>query len=97
MHNIRDLIVLPRLQSEVTQWDPMTDPIPIHSWLHPWLDVLGSQLEVVYPTIRHKLSSALTKWHPSDKSARLILLPWKDVFDKVKIRVDKWVDNAVNL
>ncbi len=39
MQNIRDLIVLPRLQSEVAQWDPMTDPVPLHSWLHPWLEV----------------------------------------------------------
>ena len=82
IHNIRDLIVLPRLQSEVNNWDPMSDPVPLHSWLHPWLEVLGSQLEIVYPTIRHKLAAALNKWHPSDKSARLILLPWRDVFDK---------------
>ena len=39
MHNIRDLVVLPKLQEEVSKWDPMSDPIPIHSWLHPWLDV----------------------------------------------------------
>ena len=84
MINIKNLIVLPKLQSDVSQWDPLTDPIPIHSWLHPWLNVLGSsQLEIVYPTIKHKLSTALQKWHPSDKSARLILLPWRDVFDPV--------------
>ncbi len=82
MQNIRDLMVLPRLQSEVSQWDPMTDAVPLHSWLHPWLEVVGRQLDIVYPTIRQKLGAALSKWHPSDKSARLILLPWREVFDR---------------
>ena len=42
MHNVRDLVVLPKLQEEVSKWDPMSDPIPIHSWLHPWLEVRGN-------------------------------------------------------
>jgi tuftelin-interacting protein 11 len=84
--NIRDLIVLPKLQTDVEQWNPLTDPVPIHSWLHPWLEIIGSQLEIVYPTIRYKLASALQAWHPSDKSARLILLPWKDVFDQASLQ-----------
>ncbi len=86
MQNIRDLIILPRLQTEVSQWDPMTDPVPIHAWLHPWLEVVGGQLDIVYPTIRQKLSAALSKWHPSDKSARLILTPWRDVFDRASLQ-----------
>ena len=47
------------------------------------LQVVGNQLEIVYPTIRLKLANALLKWHPEDKSARLILMPWRDVFEKV--------------
>ncbi len=43
--------------------------------------MLGDQLGIVYPTIRNKLASALNAWHPSDRSAKLILLPWKDIFD----------------
>lgn len=95
MHNIRDLIVLPKLQSEVSQWDPLTDPVPIHSWLHPWLEILGEQLSIVYPTIRQKLSLALRQWSPSDKSARLILLPWKEVFEKVS--GDEWCSRILML
>ena len=48
------------------------------------LQVVGNQLEIVYPTIRLKLANALLKWHPEDKSARLILMPWRDVFEKVR-------------
>ena len=69
-------------QAAVELWDPRSDPVPIHSWLHPWLPILRDQLEIVYPTIRNKLASALIAWHPSDRSAKLILEPWEDIFDK---------------
>ena len=61
-------------------WNPLTDTVPIHSWIHPWLPLLQSRLEPLYPPIRSKLANALQRWHPSDTSARLILQPWKDVF-----------------
>ena len=80
--NILDQLVLPKLQDNVEKWDPLTDHIPIHSWLHPWLPYLNQQLEIVYPTIRNKLATCLTNWHPSDTSAKRILLPWKEVFSK---------------
>lgn len=41
MDNILDQIILPRLQSEVESWDPTTDTMPIHAWLHPWLPLMG--------------------------------------------------------
>ncbi|KAA8592292.1 hypothetical protein FQN60_017747 [Etheostoma spectabile] len=66
--------------SRVDNWNPLTDTVPIHSWIHPWLPLLQSRLEPLYPPIRSKLSNALQRWHPSDASARLILQPWKDVF-----------------
>lgn len=37
----------------------------------------------IYPIIRRKLGSALGGWHPSDRSARLMLQPWAQVFAKV--------------
>jgi len=37
-------------------------------------------LQPLYAPIRHKLATALTNWHPSDPSARLILQPWCSVF-----------------
>lgn len=60
-------------------WNPLTDTVPIHSWIHPWLPLMQARLEPLYSPVRSKLSSALQKWHPSDASAKLILQPWKEV------------------
>ena len=60
-------------------WDPLQDTIPVHAWLHPWLPWLGPRLEVLYPTIRFRLSRALQAWHPQDGSALALLLPWHKV------------------
>ncbi|GLH13300.1 Septin-interacting protein 1 [Gryllus bimaculatus] len=81
LENIREQLVLPRMQHEVEEWNPMTDTVPIHAWIHPWIPLLGGRLETtVYPVIRHKLSKALVNWHPSDRSAKLMLEPWHKVF-----------------
>ncbi|CAM1297421.1 TFIP11 (predicted) [Pycnogonum litorale] len=80
--NILEQLALPRLQNEVDVWNPLTDTMPIHSWLHPWLPLMGEKLEPLYLPIRQKFGSALTCWHPSDGSAKLILQPWVQVFSK---------------
>lgn len=80
--NILDQLIMPKLQTAVEYWNPLTDPTPIHSWLHPWLPLMGQRLEPLYGPIRHKLASALTNWHPSDPSAKVILEPWVKVFSK---------------
>ncbi len=74
-------LVLPKLLVSVQQWDPLSDPLAPHTWLFPWLPHLGDLLEVqVWPTVRQKFASALSKWHPSDPSALSVLAPWKRVF-----------------
>ncbi|XP_029617785.1 tuftelin-interacting protein 11-like [Salmo trutta] len=59
---------------QVDSWNPLTDTMPIHSWLHPWLPLLQSRLEPLYPPIRSKLANALQRWHPSDGSAASSLI-----------------------
>ncbi|XP_069102141.1 tuftelin-interacting protein 11-like [Argopecten irradians] len=80
MENILDQLVLPRLLQEVENWNPLTDTMPIHAWLHPWLPLMGEKLEPLYAPIRHKLANALINWHPSDSSAKVIMQPWMKVF-----------------
>ena len=64
--------ILPKLQSEVDLWDPLTDTVPIHSWIHPWLPLMGARLQPLFAPIRHKLAAALTNWHASDVSGELL-------------------------
>lgn len=40
-------MILPKIQSEVEQWDPLTDLVPIHLWIHPWLPYL-SKLKLLF-------------------------------------------------
>ncbi|XP_072046087.1 tuftelin-interacting protein 11-like [Amphiura filiformis] len=82
LQNILDQLVFPKLQAAVEEWNPLTDVVPVHSWLHPWLPLMGEKLEPIYTPIRQKLSHALVNWHPSDSSAKTILMPWKRVFSQ---------------
>jgi len=82
---IYDQILVPKLTQAVDEWDPLSDVVPLHSWIHPWLPFLNEKLEIVFPTIRTKLANALVRWHPSDISAKQILMPWMTVFSKGSI------------
>ncbi|XP_038071754.1 tuftelin-interacting protein 11-like isoform X2 [Patiria miniata] len=82
LNNILDQLIYPRLQETVDEWNPLTDIIPIHAWLHPWLPLMGDKLEPLYIPIRQKLARALSNWHPSDSSAKTILIPWRRVFSR---------------
>ena len=82
LEDIVSSVILPKIVSAVSQWSPTTDAVPIHTWLHPWLPLLGSKLSCVYPEIRRKLARALSSWHPSDSSALQVLRPWVRVFDQ---------------
>lgn len=69
-------------------WDPRTDTMPVHLWIHPWLPLVD--LSSLWPVLTRKLKIALQDWHPQDPSAKIVLEPWKDVlgdeWDKIMIR-----------
>lgn len=41
VENVQDQLIMPRLLQEVDCWNPLTDMVPIHAWLHPWLPIMG--------------------------------------------------------
>ena len=86
LDNLLQQIVIPRLVQEVDGWDPLTDPVPVHSWIHPWLLLMdGHSLEPLYRVVRDKLARALSSWYPSDMSAKIILQPWKGVMSPASL------------
>ena len=56
--NILDQLVMPKLQSEVEAWDPTTDTVPIHRWIHPWLPLMRKL--VAYSAYAGKILIAFT-------------------------------------
>lgn len=81
LDNILEQMVLAKITLCVNDWNPLTDHVPIHTWIHPWVQLLGPKMQTtVYPVIRDKLSKALKAWSPEDRSARLMIVPWKGVF-----------------
>ncbi|GJZ77623.1 septin and tuftelin-interacting protein 1 homolog 1 [Tanacetum coccineum] len=81
LQKILDQIVMPKLLAAVKSWDPRTDTIPMHIWVHPWLPLVDQKHTTLYHTVQTKLESVLNEWHPSDESAYDVLSPWKPVFD----------------
>ncbi|KRZ42247.1 Tuftelin-interacting protein 11, partial [Trichinella pseudospiralis] len=80
LENLIEQFIVPKIETEVEEWNPLSDVQPVHSWFHPWLGFLGDRLQPLYSNIRGKLGRALTHWNPSDRSAKWMLMPWKGVF-----------------
>ncbi|GMI61257.1 hypothetical protein ScalyP_jg7667 [Parmales sp. scaly parma] len=86
--------IMPMLSAAVDQFDPRTDTIAIHSWLHPWLPHVAPEvMSPLFPPIRKKLADGLKDWDVGDESALNLLEVWNTVFDgkSMKNLVDKCV------
>lgn len=78
-HNIIVQLLLPKLKSEIEACDFRRDPTPPHSWLFPWLPVLGDYFESLHEPLRLGMSTGLSDWHPREHEKALSLLrPWSE-------------------
>jgi tuftelin-interacting protein 11 len=59
LDHILQMLVMPRLTQAVLSWEPRSETVAIHTWLHPWLEYLAGPLQQLYPGIRHKFYIAL--------------------------------------
>jgi tuftelin-interacting protein 11 len=82
VQNIVDQLIMPKLHRAIDHWGNLKteEPVPIHCWLHPWLPLLGDELQPFYIQVRHRLTSYLSDWKPQDAYAYDLIAPWKDVF-----------------
>ena len=48
LENILEQMIMPKLTSQVDVWNPLTDTVPIHQWIHPWLPLLKDRLDGKY-------------------------------------------------
>ena len=78
--NVARQLVLPRVQQAVQAWDPRTDPVPVHEWLHPLLPHMHAHMGDVYSAIRFKLGACLRAWQAADTTALAMLRPWRGVW-----------------
>ncbi|KAG0257237.1 hypothetical protein DFQ27_005251 [Actinomortierella ambigua] len=80
--NVITQLILPKLRQEVATWSPR-DPLLIHTWIHPWLPILGEvrMEQELFGDIRRKFAAGLTSWQVLDPSALQALAPWRGVWD----------------
>ncbi|KAL3077180.1 hypothetical protein niasHS_013169 [Heterodera schachtii] len=80
LENLLEQILIPRIREQIDLWDPITDTVPIESWLLPWHSLMGDRLLPAYASVRQKLAKGLRNWYPGDRSAIECIRPWKEVF-----------------
>ncbi|KAL6616168.1 hypothetical protein ACP70R_038438 [Stipagrostis hirtigluma subsp. patula] len=82
LDSILEHVVMPKLAAAVDSWDPCREKVPIHVWVHPWLQMLEQRsIETLCHSVRYKLSRVLHAWRAHDASAHAMLFPWKNLFD----------------
>ncbi|CAB4066230.1 TFIP11 [Lepeophtheirus salmonis] len=82
--NILLQLVLPKIQNDVNVWNPQTDTVPIHSWLHPWLPLLSNNLEIVCQINSLTMERSFLQRFNACVSNKIYLAPWNAVME--------WVD-----
>lgn len=84
-NQIEESIIIPKLTTAVENWIPSLDDKALNYWILPWVKILKTKLNGVYPTIRRKISQALKSWNPLEDTAITIIKPWQHIFDSLSM------------
>lgn len=55
INHVLENMILPQIQLGVEQWDPLTDLVPIHLWIHPWLPYLSESSSILINNYKNKI------------------------------------------
>lgn len=73
-----DQLILPKMSSAVSNWNPKKSKVSLQSIVFPWLPHLGLRIDHVTDEARRKLKGILRSWSVEDDIPE-DLLGWKDV------------------
>ncbi len=59
---IMESLVLPRVRLAVQAWDPLRDPVALHTWVHPWLVRLARAAAAAGPRCRRRCVLLCAFW-----------------------------------
>lgn len=82
MDNILDQLIIPKLQSEIRDWNPKPrkgrESYSMAAVVFPWLQVLGERAEGMLEEGRLRVGEGLKRWKVADSIAEELPL-WRDV------------------
>ena len=76
--NVLDQLVLPKVSSTISAWNPKTSDVSLRSIVFPWLPHVGLRMEQFVDDARRKMRSLMRSWVASDGVPEE-LMPWKEV------------------
>lgn len=78
LDNITDQLVLPKVQSAVSEWEPKRSKVGLHHIVFPWLPVFSERMASIVQDSRRRLKGVLKNWKPID-GVPAGLEKWKEV------------------
>lgn len=78
LDNITDQLLLPKIRSAVSEWEPKRSKVGLHHIVFPWLPLFEERMESIVQECRRRLKGVLKVWKPLD-GVPSGLEKWKEV------------------
>ncbi|ODQ53497.1 TFP11-domain-containing protein [Saitoella complicata NRRL Y-17804] len=79
--SILEQLILPKLHAAVQEWNPRRKGPEPHTWVFPWLPLLGERMAEVVDDVKRKFGKVLAGWRIEDGVVEG-LEEWREVFGK---------------